>query len=81
MMRADGCDASASSVLRAMAGQGLLQPLDYHRERRNLATARREAFIQVPTRRNRVWQTDFSEFETSGAASGGSLGRWTTCAR
>lgn len=66
MMRADGCDASASSVLRAMARRGLLQPIDYQRERRDLAIARREAFIEVPTRRNRVWQTDFSEFETHG---------------
>lgn len=65
MMRADGCDVSASSALRAMARRGLLQPVDYQRERRDLAAARREAFIEIPNRRNRVWQTDFTEFETS----------------
>ena len=81
MMRADGCDASASSVPRAMARRGLLQPIDYQRERRDLAAVRREAFIEVPTRRNRVWQTDFSEFETHGGGSGASRVRWTTCAR
>lgn len=66
MMRADGYDVSASSALRAMARRGLLQPVDYQRERRDLANARREAFIEIPTRRNRVWQTDFTEYETHG---------------
>jgi hypothetical protein len=33
-------------------------------ERRALARARREAFLEPPTRRNQVWQADFSEFET-----------------
>ena len=69
MMRADHYDSSASSVLRAMARRGLLQPVNYQRERRDLARARREAFIEAPTRRNRVWQTDFSEFETSGGGT------------
>lgn len=36
------------------------------RERRQLARARRNAFVAPPARRNRVWQTDFSELETAG---------------
>ncbi len=44
-------------------------PVDYVRERRDLARARREAFVTVPTRRNRVWQTDFFELETSGGGT------------
>jgi putative transposase len=35
------------------------------RERRQLARERRQAF-DPPERRNRVWQTDFSELETAG---------------
>lgn len=69
MMRADGYDVSASSALRAMARRNLLQPVNYQRERRDLARARREAFVEAPTRRNRVWQTDFSEFETAGGGT------------
>jgi transposase InsO family protein len=53
-------------VLRALAARGLLQPAGYQRERRELAKARREAFVEPVTRRNRVWQMDFSEFETAG---------------
>lgn len=30
-----------------------------------LAVARRALFVEAPTRRNRVWQTDFTEYETS----------------
>lgn len=64
--RADGHDVgSQSSVKRAMARRDLLQPLAYQAERRQLARARREAFVEPPVRRNRVWQFDFSEFETS----------------
>jgi putative transposase len=44
-------------------------PVDYVRERRDLAKTRREAFVTIPTRRNRVWQTDFFELETSGGAT------------
>jgi transposase InsO family protein len=56
---------SQSSVRRAMARRGLLQPVDYQRERRELAKARRAAFVDPPTHRNQVWQLDFSEFETT----------------
>ena len=48
-----------------MARRDLLQPLAYQTQRRQLARDRREAFVDPPLRRNRVWQFDFSEFETS----------------
>lgn len=68
MMRADGVKASQSSVYRALHRQGLLQPARYHAERRALAEARKKAFIEPPTRRNRVWQMDFTRIEiTSGS--------------
>jgi putative transposase len=66
LARHDGVDVgSASSVCRAMARRGLLQPVRYQAERRQLAQARRAVFVDPPTRRNRVWQMDFSEFETT----------------
>ncbi len=61
---------SQSSVRRAMARRGLLQPVRYQAERRQLAKARRAVFADVPSRPNRVWQADFSEFET------GTEGTW-----
>lgn len=65
MLRRDGTDVSQSSVKRALARRGLLQPVRYQAERREFAKARRAAFVEPPRRRDRVWQTDFSEFETS----------------
>ncbi len=65
MLRADGVRVSRSSVLRALARRNLLLPVRYQAERRALAVARRAVFVEAPTRRNRVWQTDFTEFETS----------------
>ena len=56
---------SPSSVKRAMARRNLLQPVRYQAERRQLAAARREVFVDPPARRNRVWQVDFSTFETT----------------
>jgi transposase InsO family protein len=71
---AEGCDVgSASSVKRAMARRGLLQPVRYQAERRQLAQARREAFVETPVRRNRVWQGDFTQFETQAE------GIWRLC--
>jgi putative transposase len=66
LMRHDGHEVgSQSSVRRAMARRDLLQPVRYQAERRQLSAARRAVFIDPPTRRNRVWQMDFSEFETT----------------
>jgi putative transposase len=65
LMRADGHCLSVSSVERAMRRRGLLQPIDYQGERRELAKARSAAFAQPPTGPNQVWQLDFSEYETS----------------
>lgn len=70
MLRADGYEVSQASVKRALAKKGLLLPVRYQLERRQMAKARRAVFVNPPTRRNRVWQTDFSEFETTGA------GKW-----
>jgi transposase InsO family protein len=57
--------ASASSVERALRRRGLLQPIDYTGERRELAKAREAAFAEDPTAPNEVWQLDFSEYETT----------------
>jgi transposase InsO family protein len=65
MLRADGVRVSQSSVKRALARRGLLQPARYQAERRQLARERHETFWVAPARRNRVWQTDFTEFETT----------------
>ena len=64
---------SASSVLRALRRLDLVLPARYQQERRRWAQARKSAFAEVPTRRNRVWQMDFTEFE---AMAGGT---WRIC--
>lgn len=69
LLAVDGFHASQATVRRALARRGLLQPVGYQRERRELAKARKAAFVETPTRRNRVWQTDFSELETSGGGT------------
>ena len=65
LLAVDGFHASQATVRRALGRRGLLQPVGYQRERRELAKARKAAFVAAPTRRNRVWQTDFSELETA----------------
>lgn len=66
LMRHDGHEVgSASSVRRARARRGLLQPVRCQAERRRLAVARRAVFVEPPRRRNRVWQMDFTEYETT----------------
>lgn len=40
------------------------QSVRYQAERRQLATARRAVFAEVPSRLDRVWQAGFSEFQT-----------------
>jgi len=67
LLVADGHDVSPATVERALRDHALLQPAGRMRERRRLARARRNAFVDAPARRNRVWQTDFSEHETAGA--------------
>jgi putative transposase len=69
MLRADGATVSQSSVRRALARRELLLPVRYQAERRAIARARRTTFDAPPQRRNRVWQMDFSEFETTSAGT------------
>lgn len=57
--------ASMSSVARALRRRGLLQPVDYQHQRRQLAAERRAAFADPPDGPNQVWQLDFSEYETT----------------
>ena len=73
MLRVDGVEVSQASVRRAMARRGLLLPVRYQAERRALAKARKAVFISAPERRNRIWQMDFSDFETSAG------GNWQIC--
>lgn len=64
-----GLQVADATCLRILREAGLTLPVDYVRERRDLAGARREAFVELPTRRNRVWQMDFFELETSGGGT------------
>lgn len=64
-----GLQVADATCLRILREADLTLPIDYVRERRNLAGARREAFLELPTRRNRVWQMDFFELETSGGGT------------
>ncbi|WP_330252377.1 transposase family protein [Nocardia sp. NBC_00565] len=73
-MRADGYEVSTSTVQRALRRRGLLLPQGYRADRKSWAMLRRKVFHDPPTQRNRVWQTDFSEFETSDG------GIWRICA-
>jgi putative transposase len=66
LLEADGFHASQATVRRALRARALLQPPGVSRERRQLAKQRKLAFRPAPARRNRVWQTDFSEHETLG---------------
>jgi transposase InsO family protein len=65
LMRADGHDVTNSSVQRALRRRGLLLPQGFRADRKSWAVLRRRVFREPPTERNRVWQTDFSEFETA----------------
>lgn len=64
LCRFDGHQISPSTVERIMRRRGLLLERSYTAERKALAAARRQAFVDPPTRPNQVWQLDFSEFET-----------------
>lgn len=54
-------------------------PANYTGEVRQLAQVRKETFIEPPVRRNRLWQADFSEFETNAGGTwnlGGVVDYW-----
>lgn len=74
MMRADGHQVSTSTVERALRRRGLLLPVGYRADRRSWLRLRKRVFRDPPRERNRVWQMDFSEFETAGG------GTWRICA-
>jgi len=69
LCRHDGVELSDATCLRILREAGLVLPVDYARERKNLAAGRRAAFVAPVTRRNRVWQMDFFELETSGGGT------------
>ncbi len=50
LMAAGGHRASVSTAERAMRRRGLLQPVDYQGQRRELARARKAAFADPPIR-------------------------------
>jgi putative transposase len=64
-----GLQVADATCLRILREAGLTLPVDYVHQRRDLAGARREAFVELPTRRNRVWQMDFFELETAGGGT------------
>src|SRR6266536_1560750 len=74
MMRADGHQVSTSTVQRALRRRGLLLPTGFRADRKSWALLRKKVFHAPPTARNRAWQTDFSEFETTAG------GIWRICA-
>ena len=61
---------SDSTMYRVLSRNGLCLPANYTAEVRQAAGVRREAFVHPPQRRNRLWQADFSEYETAAG------GRW-----
>jgi transposase InsO family protein len=66
-------------MYRVLARNGLCLPATYTSEVRQLAGIRKETFTTPPTRRNRLWQADFSEYETSAAGNwnlGGVVDYW-----
>lgn len=56
--------ATQSTTLRLLRDHELTLPIDDRSQIRELARVRRELFDQDFDRRNRVWQTDFTELET-----------------
>ncbi len=70
---------SDSAMYRVLDRNGLSSPANYTGEVRKLAGLRKETFISPPERRNRLWQADFSEHETSAADTwnlGGVVDYW-----
>ena len=74
MMRVDGHQVSTSTVERALRRRGLLPPSGFRADRRSWSRLRKRVFRDPPRERNRVWQMDFSEFETARG------GIWRICA-
>ncbi len=74
MMRVDGHQVSTSTVERALRRRGLLLPSGFRADRRSWSRLRKRVFRDPPRERNRVWQMDFSEFETARG------GIWRICA-
>jgi len=75
----DGLAVTDSTVFRVLARNNRTLPANYTGQVRQLASARKETFIAPPTRRNRLWQADFSEFETAASGSwnlGGVVDYW-----
>lgn len=65
LVRVDGTAVSDSTALRALKRSGRVLAPDYTRQRRDLAAARRAAFVVPPSGPNQVWQLDFTEYETT----------------
>lgn len=74
MVRADGHQVSTCTVERALRRRGLLLPTGFRADRRSWARLRKRVLRDPPRQRNRVWQMDFSEFETARG------GIWRICA-
>lgn len=65
LLAADGRWTNESTVKRVLRRNDLLLPVNHTVITRDLAAARRAAFVVPPSRRNQVWQLDFSEYETT----------------
>lgn len=55
MTRYGGRAVSQATVLRILRRRGLILAQGYQRERRQLAAARKAAFVSPPTGPNMVW--------------------------
>ena len=64
LMRIDGHHGPDSTTYRALKRAGRVLEVTYQADRRQHAQARRAAFVVPPDGPNKVWQMDFSEFET-----------------
>jgi putative transposase len=64
----------AQALGQGAGGRGLLLPTGFRADPRSWARLRKRVFRDPPRQRNRVWQMDFSEFETAGG------GIWRICA-
>jgi len=76
-------EVSDSTMYRVLARNDLCLPANYTAEVRQLAGLRKETFVTPPMRRNRLWQADFSEYETSAAGVwnlGGVVDYWAKVA-